>query len=398
MQHSRHQPGPAASARLIAHANSLIGFCVLLTYIIAGAATAQTAETDHETVKVTGTLTDVQFLAGRSVIIEANVSDDVFAAGRNVTFDSAAVNNAIAAGYDVEQRGGTATDFVALAANLKISGAVSDDLVAGARAVRISSDGSIGGDVRLAAETIDMEGQIGGSMRAAAARITIGGTVSGKVDLLARRIVVGPKARITGDLIYRSKEKPEIADGATIGGQVRQIPIETPDLYAVGWKILAVGLLIGLAWALATLLLVVILLLVFPELIGNSARNLLDQPWSNLGRGIAIGLAASVIAGLLMASLFGVPIGSALFMAIGVAWLLGLASVCAGIGLYISRRRQKGVGDMQTRPKVGWTVLGAVILGLVVLVPILGWLVASLAIAAGFGAATAELWQRLRHA
>ncbi len=376
----------------------MIGFCVLLTCFIAGAATAQTAETDHEIVKVTGTLTDVQFLAGRSVIIEANVSDDVFAAGRNVTFESAAVNNAIAAGYDVEQRGGTATDFVALAANLKIAGAVSDDLVAGARSIRISSDGSIGGDVRLAAETIDIEGQIGGSMRAAAQRVTIDGTVSGKVDLLARRIVVGPKARITGDLIYRGKEKPEIADGATIGGQVRQIPIEAPDFCEVGWKILAVGLLIGLAWALATLLLIVILQLVFPELIGNSARNLLDQPWSNLGRGIAIGLAASVIAGLLMASLFGIPIGSALFMAIGVAWLLGLASVCAGIGLYISRRRQKGAGDMQTRPKIGWTVLGAIILGLVALVPLLGWLVAGLAIAAGFGAATAELWQRLRHA
>ena len=361
-------------------------------------AVAQTPQSDREIVSLTGTHRDVQFLAGRSVTIKATVTDDVFAAGRDVTFEAATVNNAIVAAYDVEQRGGTATDFVAAAANLKIAGAIKDDLVAGARSVRIGNEASIGGDVRLAAETIEMEGQIGGSMRAAARRVTIAGKVTGKVDLLARRIVITRGAVINGDLIYRGKEKPEIAEGATISGQVRQIPIEMPDLQSVGWALLGFGLLLGLAWILAALLLVIIVHLAFPHFMATSAHNLREHPWSNLGRGIAVALIASALAGALMASVFAIPLGSALFMSLAIVWLLGLATVAACIGLWIRNRRAKGVEDQPIGNQTWWAVLGAVILALLLIVPVVGWLVVSLATAAGLGAATAELWRRLRQA
>jgi hypothetical protein len=243
-----------------------------------------------------------------------------------------------------------------------------------------------------------MEGQIGGSMRAAARRITISGKITGKANLLARRIVIASGAVITGDLIYRGKEKPEIAEGARIGGQVRQIPIELSDLRSIGRTILGIGLVVGLAWALATLLLIVIVHLVFPHLMANSARNLADHPWSNLGRGIAIALVASGIAGLLMTSVFGIPLGSALFMAIGIAWLMGLAAISACISLYIRQWRRGSADNEQAGGQTLWAALGAVILGVVGLIPVIGWLVVGLAVAAGLGAASAELWQRLRHA
>jgi cytoskeletal protein CcmA (bactofilin family) len=361
-------------------------------------AVAQTPQSDREVVSLTGTHSDVQFLAGRSVTIKANVTDDVFAAGRDVTFDAAIVNSAIVAGYDVEQRGGTATDFVAAAANLKIAGSIKDDLVAGARSVRIGKEASIGGDVRLAAETIEMEGQIGGSLRAAAQRVTISGKISGKVDLLARRVVVARGAVITGDLIYRGKEKPEIAEGATISGQVRQILIDMPDPQSVGWAVLGFGLLLGLAWALAMLLLVIIVHIAFPHFVGTSAHSLREHPWSNLGRGIAVVLIASALAGALMASVFAIPLGSALFMSLAIAWFLGLATVAACIGLWIRNWRAKGAAGVPAGGQTWWAVLGAVILALMLIVPILGWLIVGLATAAGLGAATAELWRRLRHA
>lgn len=359
---------------------------------------AQTVPADHDDVSLTGSHTDVQFLAGRKVTIQANVSDDVFAAGRDVTFDSATVNNAVVAGYDVEQRGGTMSDFAAVAANLKISGTIKDDLVAGARTIRIANEASVRGDVRVAAETIEMEGQVDGSVRAVAQRITISGKVSGKVDLLAKRIVIERGAVIAGDLIYRGKEKPEIAEGATISGQVRQLPIEMPDLRAIGWKVLGIGLLIGASWAVATLLLVIAVHWAFPHFMANTANSLLTHPWSNLGRGIAIGLIASALAGVFFASILAIPLGSALFMAMGIAWLLGLAAVSAGIGILVRNWRSGKGAEIAAGSQTRWAVLGALILALVMLVPVVGWLVAGLAIAAGLGAATAELWQRLRQA
>jgi cytoskeletal protein CcmA (bactofilin family) len=250
-------------------------------------ASAEPEKFERENVTLKGSHTDMQFLAGKSVLISANVADDVFAAGRDVTFDSATVKNAIVAGYDVELRSGKVADMITAAANVKIAGTIEDDLVAAARSIRISSNGTIGGDARFASETIDMEGRINGNMRAAAARITINGKISGKADLLAERIVIGPGAVIAGDLVYRSDDKPEIADGATIGGKIRRIEIDKSDLSAIGFSILGIGMFIALSWTVATFLLIVIVQLAFPGLMAAAAGRLQTNLWSNLGRGIA---------------------------------------------------------------------------------------------------------------
>lgn len=367
---------------------------LILVGISGSQAVGQSDEPDRENVTLQGSHTDVQFLAGRSVRVSAEVADDIFAAGRDVTFDGATAENVIIAGYDVDLRGGTVADMITAASTISIAGTIEDDLVAAARSMRIASDGAIGGDARLAAEMIDIEGSIGGSLRAAARRITVTGKIDGKADFLAERIVIAPGANITGDLIYRSKAEPEIADGAIIGGEIRRIEIDTPDLASVGYAILRFGLLLLLAWALAVLLLVAVVQLAFPNLMADATDHLRTRPWSSLGRGVAGLLLAAVLAGLLFASIFGIPLGLALTMTIAILSLLGLAAASYGIGLFVGRRR--GNGDIRLFGRIGWAIIGAIILGVVTLIPFVGGLVLALAVAAGVGAASAEIWKRLR--
>ncbi len=371
---------------------------LVLGLFLAGVCASQTLgqsdEPDHENVTLEGSHTDVQFLAGRSVRVSADVADDVFAAGRNVTLDGAKAKNAIIAGYDVDLRGGTVADMITAASTISIAGTIEDDLIAAARSMRIAAEGAIGGDARLAAETIDMGGSIGGSLRAAARRITVAGRIDGKADFLAERIVIAPGASITGDLIYRSEAEPEIADGAMIGGEIRRIEIDMPDLTSVGSSMLRFGLLLLLAWSIAVLLLVAIIQLAFPGFMADAADRLRGHPWSNLGRGIAGLLLAAILAALLFASIFGMPLGLALAMAIGILALLGMVAASYCIGLLIGRRH--GMGDVQLGGRIGWAIVGAIILGVVALIPIVGSLVLALAVAAGVGAASAEIWKRLR--
>jgi len=331
------------------------------------------------------------------VRVTATVSDDVFAAGRDVIFDAATVRNAIVAGYDIEQRGGTVADMIAAAANINIAGRVEDDIVAVARSIRFAADASVGGDARVAAATIDMDGEITGSMRAAAQRITIAGKIDGKADLLAERIVIGPNAVISGDLIYRSGNRPEIATGATIGGEVRQVKIDMPDLAEIGLAILGLGILIALAWAVAMLVLIVVIQLVFPAFMTDATDRLQDHPWSNLGRGVVLLLVGGALAALFYASILGIPLGGAVTAAIAVGTILGLVTVSYCIGFFI-RSRFKTSTYVSGGGRIGWTILGAVILGIVGLVPFVGGIVVGLAVAAGVGAALAELWVRLRAA
>lgn len=353
---------------------------------------------ERENVTLEGSYTDMQFLAGQSVRISADVADDVFAAGRDVTFDSATVKNAIVAGYDVELRSGKVSDMIAAAANVKIAGTIEDDVVAAARSIRVSSGGMIGGDARFASETIDMEGRIGGNMRAAAARITITGTISGKADFLAERIVIASSAVIAGDLIYRSDEEPEIAEGAKIGGKVRRIEIDKSNLSAIGFSILGIGMFIALSWTVATFLLIIIVQLAFPGLMAAAAGQLQTNLWSHLGRGIAGLLLTVAVTGFLFASILAIPIGVALLFGIALVWLLGLVVVSNYIGLLIRRVRRASPADIQLAGRIGWAIAGAIVLGIVTLIPFVGGTVAGLAIAGGFGAVAAELWKRLRAA
>ena len=360
-------------------------------------ASAEPERFDRENVTLKGSHTDMQFLAGKSVRISANVADDVFAAGRDVTFDSATVKNAIVAGYDVELRSGNVSDMITAAANVKIAGTIEDDLVAAARSIRISSNGTIGGDARFASETIDMEGKINGNMRAAAARITITGKISGKADLLAERIVIASGASIAGDLIYRSDTEPEIAEGATIGGKIRRIEIDKSDLTVIGFSILGIGMFITFSWTIAMLLLIIIVQVAFPNLMAAASGQLQSNLWSSLGRGIAGLLLTIALTGFLFASILAIPIGIALLLGIAIVWLLGLVTVSNYIGLLI-RRRKKASANLKLASQIGWMVAGAIVLGIVTLIPFVGGTVAGLAIAGGFGAAAAELWKRLRTA
>lgn len=377
--------------------SAILAIGILLIGVPAFHASAQTNDAVREKVTLEGTHADMQFLAGRTVHVRATVTDDVFAAGRDVTFEDATVANAIVAGYDVEQRGGSAADMIAAAANFRLSGTIKDDLVAAARSMRISSDGNIGGDARLAAETIDVEGRIGGSMRAAARRISISGAIDGKVDLLAERIVIAAGARISGDLIYRSRNEPEIADGAKIGGEVRRVEVDVPDTPAFAGAVLGIGFLIALFWILAVLVIVAVFQVAFSNFTSASTERLEAHPWSNLGRGVAVHILAVVLAGLLFGSVIGIPIGAALVFSVACIWLMGLVTISAWIGLFV-RRKLRRPFDIQPIGRVGWTLIGTVILGLVTLVPFLGAVVVGLAIAAGFGAAAAELWTRFRSA
>lgn len=370
---------------------------MFLSCIPAPETLAEPERFERENVTLEGSHSDMQFLAGKSVRISANVADDVFAAGRDVTLDSATVKNAIVAGYDVELRGGKVSDMITAAANVKIAGTIEDDIVAAARSIRVSSDGTIGGDARFASETIDMEGHIGGNMRAAAARITITGKISGKADLLAERIVIASGASIDGDLIYRSDAEPEVAEGATIGGKIRRVEIDKSNLSVIGFSILGIGMFITLSWTVAMFLLIIIVQLAFPNLMAATVGQLQSNLWSSLGRGITGLLLTIALIGLLFASILAIPIGIALLLGIAVVWLLGLVTVCNYFGLLI-RRGKRASANIKLVGQIGWVIAGAVLLGVITLIPFVGGTVAGLAIAGGFGASSAELWKRLRTA
>lgn len=374
---------------------ALVGIAGLVAASLLAVLPALAEDNDRENVELSGTQSDAQFLAGRSVRITATVGDDVFAAGRYVTFDGANIANAIVAGYTVEQRGGTLNDLIAAGENVSVGGMIRDDMIAFGRTIRIRSGAQIEGDVRMAAETIEVDGDIGGSLKAAGRQITLNGTIEGKVDLAAERIVIGPAATIAGDLVYRGDNEPEIAAGATISGEVRRVEGNLPAAAEIGMAVFSMGLAIAVGWAIAVVVLVIVVQLIFPNFTATATERLRAQPWSNLGIGVAGVLIAAAAMIACFVSLFAIPLGMGLMIAIGVVKLFGLTAVSYYIGLFIARWNSD-LDTIRPRARIGWTLAGTIVLLVVFIIPIIGQILASLAVLAGMGAAAGELWRRLR--
>jgi len=272
------------------------------------------------------------------------------------------------------------------------------DLVAFGRTIRLAPDGSLGGDGRVAAERIEIEGRIAGSLRAAGRYVAINGEVGGKVDLIARRIVIGPNAVIAGDLVYRSGTKPEIAEGARIEGSLREVESKLPEMKSLLRTIVGIGITLIALWVVAGLATVAIVALAFPAVIGNAAAGLRAHPWSSLGRGIVILFAAVVLAILFFVTIVAIPLGATLAVAIVVLKLFGLVTVSACIGLWLRGLIRRSAGEAGKAGRIGWTVIGTIVVGIVMLIPFVGTAVSGLAIVAGAGASAIELWTRLRAA
>jgi hypothetical protein len=373
---------------------------------LANPAPAETSAGPEVTIE--GERAKQQFVAGYRVHIGANVADDVFAVGREMTIDGARAHAVFAAGDKIVVKQSTLRDLFAGGRDVEIHGTIEDDAMVGVCPVcpwgsgrlLLGPMGRIADDARLLAGTIEIQGTIGGDLEAMARRIVISGNVGGKAELRAKEIVIASGARLGGKLVARSPAKPEIASDAAIAGPVRHIEtaINIPDPEdlprTIAWFAVAaaVVLLLGLFMfgALAQL--------AVPGTLSQSAATLRTELWGSVGRGLAWILILPAVGALLFASLIGIP-AAVILMATFVV-LLALASVTAAyaIGLWVRNRRAAAAPEPRTPGRIGWTLLGILVLLVAWAVPLIGWIFALLALLGGLGALTAGLWRQARSA
>jgi hypothetical protein len=347
-----------------------------------------------EHVIVEGTATDDVIAAGRDVRINADVAEDVIAAGQKVTVDRGSARKVIAAGANVELRDAKANDLVAVGFDVDVSGDIDDDVLAAGATVSLRPGSAVGGTVIAAGGDLSLEGSIAGSVRVAGGSVFISGEILGDVDVRAGDLVIARTANIAGKVTYRGDEPPVIADGAVIGGGVTRLKpdFEPWKREPVPWYVLIwapVILLLGLG------VLTLAVQAAVPDLLRSATERLEDEPWTSLGVGFALLVAAPVAAVVLMATVVGLPLGVfglVLYVAVLAPAFLTTAY---WLGLWAAQRFGRGARDLGLAGRTLWTFAGLVVIGVVGLIPLLGQLVTLFATALGLGAVVAPLARRL---
>ncbi|MFO7286314.1 MAG: hypothetical protein LOD94_01955 [Gammaproteobacteria bacterium] len=317
--------------------------------------------------------------AGDSVDVRAEVDGDLIAAGSEVIVGGAIAGYAIAAGRHVAVRERIGNDLIAAGETVDIQAPVEDRVLAAGRSIRLHPGVEVG-SAYLAGNTLTIDGDVRDLLQAGAQEVRISGRIGGDVEIGAARVSVLPGATIDGNLVVESNDPPQISPQAEVRGTIdHRIPETRNGDGAFGW---------AASWLFYTAVLLVLGLVVValtPVWAGRVATTLAARPAVSLGIGVLALIVTPIVAAVLFATVIGIPLGM-LLLALYIAALM-LAAV------FVAYRLGDWLLELFGRPEASrylCMLVGAIVLALAMSLPILGGIVALVALVLGLGALLLE--------
>jgi len=323
----------------------------------------------EEIFNTTGSVEDDLYVAGTTVSIEHPVAEDAFVAGENVLIDSAIGQDLFAAGANLLIQGHIGDDAYVAGETVTLD-STTDDVFAAGATVELTNENTVSGDAYVAGETI-----------------TIGGTIEGTVRAAGSTVVIRDGATIGGDLRTYGPNEPTIGDSVTITGTrehtTHKAEFPTAQATALLWVRSVITLFVG----------AFVLLLLAPASTKRVMTAVVTKPAQHIGLGFLALLLFVPVAITLFITMIGAPLGFlVLFLAV-VALIMGWLYSALIIGerafTWITK---KDVTELSWQH----ALLGAVIINVLGLIPVLGWLTVVVVSITATGAVLATRWQELR--
>lgn len=364
---------------------ALAGFLAALT--LAVPATAQDREDDTAVLGFGGD----RYAAGEDLRLDQTTAGDLFAIGEELHLTAATGGTVHMAGRTVEIE---ATPGGALyAAGYEVT--VSADLPGPATlfGAEVRVEGAVGGNLRLFAQDAKITGALSGSALIAANELTLDAPVAGDLMLAAEEIDWGDGASVDGQVILYVEEGERVEVPARVAPAERveqrereafrgDVGPSVADLRRGAVRTALFGFVMSVLFVAA---LATAAVAIAPERVAHWRETALARP----GRSVVAGfLLLSTIVGsgfVLALTIIGIPLLPALLFGAGLAGYAGyvLGSYILGVGLWQRLGNDIPEGVLQ---KAGLAALGAVVAGLIGLIPFLGWLVVLALAFAGLGA------------
>ncbi|WP_254839407.1 bactofilin family protein [Natronomonas marina] len=294
-----------------------------------------------------------------------------------------------AGGTVVVDEGETVNGLSATAGTIVIEGTVDGDLRAYGGEVRIAESGEVTGIVRAYAGEVRIDGTVGGNVLAYAGSVRVGetatidrsfgavagdvvlaGQIDGDANAFAGEITLARTATVGGDLTYEG----ELDDR---GGTVDGVTQKTQDL-ALFPPAGPLSVVFSVFMFFANLLLGAILLYVGPRFADAAYETVLTEPLRTGGAGLAAVGGVALAVALLAITIVGLPLAVALLMLTVV-----LAWVAAVYGRYVVGQWLLSYTGRESRYLA--LFVGVVVVGLLGIVPYLGFAIRAVVFLIGAG-------------
>lgn len=414
--------------------------------------------TAGNTVTIDGTVDGDLFAAGREVTINGTVTGNVFAAASRITLGAdGTVNGDLFAGAgEIVVAGRLDGDLRGGGSVLRITdGAIGGEVMAGGYHVEVGRDATVERGIYVGGTQVVVDGRVGGDAQIGAGAIHLGGQIDGDATLaispqsgggpppaffsmlpnqvpitspptLAAGVDIDPDARVAGDLTVQAPSEPEVPDGVVDGRSgykaVTAAPAaagSTDDEEAPAEDPAAEAVRLAMLWLRRTLALIVlglIALQLMPGIVRTGVDRLTTAPVASGLWGVVALLAAplgvvllalgmivvSLVLGyvllghlvrpwLALSTVGGVALTAGLYLVVWLGFVCIAVAVGAKLGGWANLgERIRGIG-------VGALLVGAPLVALLMVLPVVGgpakWVLAAL----GIGALVVPWLARWRH-
>ncbi|HBT74916.1 MAG: hypothetical protein UY31_C0039G0004 [Candidatus Wolfebacteria bacterium GW2011_GWE1_48_7] len=334
------------------------------------------------------------YVGAENNVVAGEIRGDLVIAGGSILVVGDVDQDVIAAGGTVEVLGNVGDDIRAVGGAITIGKNVSGDVVAAGGVVQVISGATVEGDVIVAGGQAIIDGTVKGDVKIVAGEVIINGVINGDVSIRSdKRFSIGKDAKIEGALWYRSPNAVEIAEGGMIIGETQFEKVERPDRTDKRIRAAMLGL-IG-AMALVKLLIILVTAIAGVILFKKVTQGLVKVAADHFGRELVRGFVVLIVmpAAILIAMISLIGIWFAVAGVLLYVLLLMIAKVLAGILLgAVLMKMAKKTKDYEVNWQNA--TIGVLVLELIWIIPIIGWVAVFLLFLASVGSVALMAYQK----
>ena len=324
-----------------------------------------------DTVEISGVVKGDAYVAGGQVLVNGTIEGDLLVVGGAVSIAGQVEQNVRAAGWQVI-----------------ISGNVGRNVTVGGMNVEVTKEADLQGNFVAGAANTVLNGPVAKSVKIAGRNLTMSNKVQGDVEAAVDIIRLASGADLQGNFTYWSNREVSFEEGIQVRGTVTRKAGQGFGGYAEQVSDSVSSFLkpfLGITSFLSSLVLGALLIQLFPNFTRQTIFALREKKWRCLSNGLLALLLIPIIFGVFIITIVGIPLGIMLLFFSSLLLYIARIFVMLWVGMLITEKLGKNISDM-------WAfVIGLIVYSVLVQVPVIGWVVPSVAAILGLGAIVSRL-------
>lgn len=342
--------------RNVMAAAALVAVVGVLFGVKASAGSIYMANEDGSTTVAKGKVVDGSaYLAGNTVLVQGTVNGDVYCAGNTVRVDGTVNGDVLCAGNTVTVSGTVNGDVRAAGATVTLGGKISGNASVAGSDIIADASLKLGGDLTGGAATLTVDGVIGRDMTVGAGDLLLNGRVGRDVMTGLDTVTFGTDATVGGNFNYSANKEFDIPEN-TVAGKTDFTMIDDEEMQQTD------GFGSAILWSLSVAVLAFLGAFAMPK----QTRALGEVSWGNFAAALGLGLAVAILTPVVAVILLITGVGSIVAYALLLAWLLVMALSPVGIAYFVGTK----VYGKNSNHVLLRSLVGAVILFIVLLIPV----------------------------